>query len=139
MDALTTCSREKDSISTTILSLEKSALEKWNNGDPSGYLNIYDKKITYFDPFTEFRIDGLEKMTELYEQIRGQIHVDNYDMLNVRIQSAKDMAVLTYNLVSYSGTQTDKWNCTEVYKLNDEGNWKIVHSHWSFTRPAIRQ
>jgi hypothetical protein len=29
----------KTNISETILALEKAALEKWNHGDPSGYVN----------------------------------------------------------------------------------------------------
>ena len=31
------------------------------------------------------------------------------------------------------------WNCTEVYRLIG-GDWRIVHSHWSFAQhPAIMQ
>jgi hypothetical protein len=31
------------------------------------------------------------------------------------------------------------WNSTEVYRLSD-GEWRIVHSHWSFAQhPAIMQ
>ncbi|HPT22851.1 MAG TPA: nuclear transport factor 2 family protein, partial [Bacteroidales bacterium] len=110
---------------------------RWNNGDPSGFLEISAKDVSYFDPMTEQRLDGLDKLTELYEKIRGEIHVDKYDMINPKVQSADNMAVLTFNLISYTGEIEYKWNCTEVYRLDDDG-WKIIQTHWSFTKPDIK-
>src|SRR5206468_1817455 len=54
------------------------------------------------------------------------------------------LAVLTFNLVDY-GAQVDggpkntaRWNSTEVYqRLN--GSWKIVHSHWSYVKPVLKE
>ncbi len=132
-----THSHNNDSISGTIIGMEKSALERWNNGDPSGFLEISAKDVSYFDPMTEQRLDGLDKLTELYEKIRGEIHVDKYDMINPKVQSADNMAVLTFNLISYTGEIEYKWNCTEVYRLDDDG-WKIIQTHWSFTKPDIK-
>ncbi|WP_243347712.1 hypothetical protein [Parabacteroides sp. FAFU027] len=62
----------------------------------------------------------------MYESIRSKIHVDKYEMLNPLVQSVKDMAVLTYNLNSFVGTSVHKWNCTEVYRLEGDANWKII-------------
>jgi hypothetical protein len=31
-----------------------------------------------------------------------------------------------------------RWNSTEVYRRID-GKWRIVHSHWSFTKPEVKQ
>jgi hypothetical protein len=45
------------------------------------------------------------------------------------------MAVLTYNLESYSGETVWKENCTEVYRLEENDEWKIIHSHWLLTKP----
>ena len=53
------------------------------------------------------------------------------------------MAILTFNLVSHGaqvngGKKADvRWNSTEVYR-KIEGNWKIVQSHWSYTRPELK-
>jgi hypothetical protein len=47
------------------------------------------------------------------------------------------MAVLTYNLHTSSGETLWKENCTEVYRLEENNEWKIIHSHWSLTRPSI--
>lgn len=117
-------------VAIELIALEKAALEKWNQGDPSGYLAIYSKCITYFDPYHDQRIDGFDRMEEYYESIRGKVQVDSYEMLNPVVESSGEMAVFTYNLVSHSGQEVSRWNCTEVYRA-EEGQWKIVHNHWS--------
>ena len=119
----------------TIIALEKAALEEWNKGNPSEYLAIYAEDITYFDPFQEKRIDGLDKMTAFYESLRGKGSVERYEMIDPQVQATADMAVLSYHLYSYAGDTVYKWNCTEVYRLQQDGNWKIVHNHWSFIKP----
>ena len=121
-------------ISATIIALEKSALEKWNQGDPKGYLDISANDVTYFDPFTERRLDGLDNLKKYYEPIKGQIHVSKYEMLNPKVTTTNDMAVLTFNLNSYEADKMCKWNCTEVYRLETSGQWKIVQTHWSFIK-----
>lgn len=123
-------------LATKIIAMEKTALEQWNKGNPSGYLSITAKDVVYFDPFTEQRLDGLDKLTTLYESLRGTFHVDKYEMSNPCVQSVSDMAVLTFNLSSYVGTTVQKWNSTEVYRRESDGTWKIIQSHWSFTKPG---
>jgi len=44
-------------FSKTIIALEKAALEKWNQGDPNGYLDLSAEEVVYFDPFTELRLE----------------------------------------------------------------------------------
>jgi ketosteroid isomerase-like protein len=58
------------------------------------------------------------------------------------VDRAGEAAILTYNLVSYGrradgGAVVARWNSTAVYRLID-GRWKILHSHWSFTRPELK-
>lgn len=130
-------SQNSSSISKTIIGIEISALEKWNNGNPSGFLEICAKDVVYFDPFTELRMDGIENLTTLYENIRGQIKVEKYDMISPVVQAVDKMAVLTYNLISYFEGGHENWNCTEVYRL-DDNQWKIIQTHWSFTKPNIQ-
>jgi ketosteroid isomerase-like protein len=58
------------------------------------------------------------------------------------VYRAGDLAILTYNLISH-GRRTDgrayvaRWNSTAVYAQVD-GHWKIVHSHWSYTKPELK-
>jgi ketosteroid isomerase-like protein len=119
-------------ISETIIALEKAALEMWNHGDPSGYLDLSADDVTYFDPSLEQRLDGLDNLKKYYEPIKGQVNVTRYEMLNPKVAATKNMAVLTFNLNSYKGDKVFKWNCTEVYRLEPDGLWKIVQTHWSF-------
>ncbi len=123
-----------ENITQTIIAIERAALEEWNRGNPSGYLDIFTDDITYFDPYQDKRIDGLENMRAFYESLRGKIWVDRYEMIDPVVQTSGNMAILTYNLYSYSGDAVYKWNCTEVYRLEGSG-WKIAHNHWSLIKP----
>ena len=124
-------------LSAKIIALEKAALEKWNNGDPSGYLDLSTNDVVYFDPFLDHKLEGIEALSKHYEPLKGQIHVDKYEMIDPVVQLVAEMAVLTFNLISYEGKSASRWNCTEVYRLEQNGNWKIIQTHWSFVKPGI--
>lgn len=124
-----------EEISATIITLEKAALEKWNKGDPSGYLDLSADDVTYFDPAIAQRMDGLENLRNYYEPATGKISVDRYEMVNPHVTAVNNMAVLTFN---YVGDDVHKWNCTEVYRLEPDGQWKIVHTHWSMIQPDVK-
>lgn len=128
---------DKLTITEKIIALETAALEAWHNGNPSPYLNLYSKGFTYFDSAHEWRLDGWDKIKELYESMRGMVKMDRFEILNPVVQQTNEMAVLTYNLHSYSGEKLWKENCTEVYRLEGNNDWKIIHSHWSITKPSI--
>lgn len=126
-------------ITAEIIALESSALERWGNGDPSGFLEICAPDIVYFDPYQELRIDGLEALTQYYKTIWGKIFFDRFELLNPHVQVEGKLAVLAFNYVSYTGDQTSRWNCTEVYRQDQDG-WRIIQTHWSYTRhPGIVQ
>lgn len=128
---------DKLTITETIIALETKALEAWHNGNPSPYLDLYSKDFTYFDSAHEWRIDGWDKIKELYESMRGKVKMDKFEIINPIVQTTETMAVLTYNLHSYSGETLWKENCTEVYRFEENFEWKIIHSHWSLTKPSI--
>ncbi len=127
----------------TIIALERQALDRWGRGDPQGFLETYASDVTYFDPFQARRLDGREVIRTLYAPLAGKIRVSHYEMLAPVVQQRGDMAVLSYNLVSHTtGASGEplavRWNSTTVYRRTG-GEWKIVHSHWSFTTPATNQ
>jgi ketosteroid isomerase-like protein len=124
---------EAATIASQVLALERAALDRWGKGDPGGYLDIYAGEVTYFDPFTEHRVDGLAALSARYEPIRGKIKIDRDEIVDPRVQVAGDQAILTFRFVSHGSEGVARWNCTEVYQRFGE-EWKIVHSHWSFTR-----
>lgn len=123
---------EKD-IASTIIVMERAALERWGKGDPSGYLEISAPDVVYFDPFLERRMDGLEALTRYYEGLRGKVWIDRFELLNPKVQLCCDAAVLTFNLVSHMGESQMHWNCTEVFQ-HREGRWLIIQTHWSITQ-----
>lgn len=119
-----------NNLAETIIALETTALEAWLKGDPTPYLELYAKDFTYFDQVHEKRIDGWDKIKELYDSLRGQINDISYKIINPIVQATDNMAVLTYNLETYGETSC-KEQCTEVYRREANGAWKIIHSHWS--------
>src|SRR5512133_1852461 len=86
-----------------ILNMERRALDRWGKGDPDGFLEICDPDVVYFDPFTERRLDGIEALRTLYDNFRGKIQIDSYDILNPKAEVCGDVAVLTFNFVSRGG------------------------------------
>jgi ketosteroid isomerase-like protein len=126
---------ENNIITKAIIALEKEALDRWGKGDPSGFLEISAEDVCYFDPFIEKRIDGKNQLSELYEEIRGKIKIDRYELINPQVKLLANAAILTFNYVSYTGKQESRWNCTEVYRYKDDG-WQIIQTHWSFTKPG---
>jgi ketosteroid isomerase-like protein len=122
-----------------IIMLERGALDRWGKGDPGGFLDLYSTDVTYFDPLTATRIDGHQEMVNYYRPWVGKIKITRYEMLNPQVVVEGGMALLTYNLVNYiqdvEGVETvaSCWNSTTVYQQRG-GEWKTIHSHWSFTR-----
>lgn len=126
----------KNDVAETIIKMEKAALRRWGRGDPSGFLEISAPDVVYFDPFQEHRIDGLEALTRYYESLRGTIRVERDEMLNPKVQSVGGAAVLTFDYVSYGGSEDQyRWHCTEVYRRDGE-HWRIIQTHWSLPKSA---
>jgi ketosteroid isomerase-like protein len=128
----------------TIIGLERAALDRWGKGDPDGYLSIMAPDVTYFDPTTDARVDGKERLKTMLDAIRGKISIERAEFVNPAVVGQDDVAILTFNLISHGGQfaggpkNDARWNCTEVYRRID-GTWKIVHSHWSYTKPELKQ
>jgi len=138
-----TAALQPKSVADSVIAAEKSALDRWGRGDPQGYIETYSPDITYFDPFTEKRVDGIAGMKAMLAAITGKVHIDRYEMLNPRVQQSGDIAVLTFNLASHvrnpdGSPMIVRWNSTEVYRRMS-GKWRIIHNHWSFTKPDLKQ
>ena len=124
-------------ITSTLIAMERAALECWGNGDPSAFLELCAPEVVYFDPYLEMRIDGVEALTQYYKTFWGQVRFDRFELLNPCVQVEGGLAVLTFNYASYAGEKQSRWNCTEVYRQTGDG-WNIIQTHWSYTRhPGI--
>src|SRR6476646_5087654 len=98
----TACARPTAPVQPdTIIALERGALDRWGRGDPQGYLDLYARDVTYFDPMREKRIDGFDAMKQALEPIKGLVKLDRYEMIDPQVYRAGYAAILTYNLVSY--------------------------------------
>jgi hypothetical protein len=65
-----------------VIALERSALDRWGRGDVGGFLSLYADEITYFDPMTDRRVDGLPAMRAWYEPFAGKFTIDRYEMVD---------------------------------------------------------
>jgi hypothetical protein len=84
--------------------MERSALDRWGKGDPWGFTEISADQVTYFDPATRRRLDGLEDLREFYAALEGKICIQRYEMIHPKVQIHGDTAVLTFNLIDYLPT-----------------------------------
>jgi ketosteroid isomerase-like protein len=131
-------------VEETVLGMEQAALDRWGNGDVSGYIEITADDYTYFDPSLNKRLDGLSAFKEYLEPIRGKVHIDRAEFINPRVQTDGKTAVLTFNLMNYKigddGEETpgSHWHSTEIYR-NIDGNWKLISSHWSYTFSMLKK
>ncbi len=132
----------EEDVAEKIIAMERAALDRWGKGDPWGFTEISAAEVTYYDPYTDRRLDGLEALRHFYASIEGKISIERYEMINPRVQIHGDNAVLTFNLIDYipaseESTREVHWNSTEVY-IRIDGEWKIVHTHWSYIKPRLR-
>jgi ketosteroid isomerase-like protein len=130
---------QADQDAQAILAVEREAFAHWAKGDPSGFLNASDPDVDYFDPFLDARLQGLPALRSLYHQYyegAEKLVVDRWEMIKPRVIVSGDMGVLTFNFTSEIKGKTERWNTTEVYRRVN-GRWKIVHTHWSLTRPEL--
>lgn len=133
-------------ITETVLALERAALDRFNKGDVEGCLELYADDVTYFDPITETRLDGLSAVAQYFRAFfAGKIDIPRYEIRNPHATTDGSLAVLTYNLVNYvrgpDGAETvgTPWNSTQVYRRTGS-DWRVVHVHWSFTKhPAAAE
>ncbi|MCR4471796.1 MULTISPECIES: nuclear transport factor 2 family protein [unclassified Burkholderia] len=128
-------SPEERALAHHLIGLEKSALDKWFKGDTSGYKSLWsERSFTYFDAVVTERVDDYNVINEFLKSIDGKLFADSYELRSPRIQAAKDMAVLTYQLYSKTNLIDMEYNVVEVFQKEDD-EWRVIHSTWSFIRP----
>jgi ketosteroid isomerase-like protein len=125
-----------------LLSLENAAMERWRNGDPMGFVEISAQDICYVDPGLTKPIVGLEAYKAHMQQVVGKVHYQRSEFIDPKVVVLGDAALLTYNYrsstIALDGSLSlqTPWNTTEVY-YKREGEWRIVHTHWSFIRHRV--
>jgi len=122
---------EKDRI----LALERAALDKWKEGDVTGFLELAADDISYFDPSLTSRLEGKEAMTKHLMAAHKTFTIPRYEIINPQVRIEGNMAVLHFNLQNYDDKDSpaSRWNSSEIYVLRD-GRWQLWHSHWSVVK-----
>ncbi len=127
---------EEKALAAHIIGLEKAALDKWFQGDTSGYRALWSKtNFSYFDGAAPHRIDSYEEICRFLDAIEGKLFADHYDFCAPRVQFGGTMALLTYQLYAKTTLLDMQYNCIELYRKEEDGVWRVVHSTWSFIRP----
>jgi hypothetical protein len=63
-------------IPAEIIALERSALDRWYNGDPGRYQELMVPSLSYFDPWIPARLDGQQAVQDYMQPIVGQVFAD---------------------------------------------------------------
>ena len=127
---------EELAIVEHIINLEKIALDKFFIGDMSGYRNLWsERSFTYFDAVTAKRVESLGELKDFLDNLEGKLHSDDYELLSPRVQLGQDMAVLTYQLFARTNVNDIQYNVVEVFQKENDNEWRVIHSTWSFIRP----
>ena len=132
MTDYTNTSSDTGKIEAKIVALEKRALELWNNGNPDGFLELSADDVIYFDPVFETKFEGKKALEEYYDGFRGKNKIDSYEMIEPVVLLAAGSAVLAYDYEARREGNVYRMHCTEVYRPDPAGRWKIIHTHWSF-------
>lgn len=115
-----------------IIELERAALDRWQTGDVTGFIEIADAEVSYFDPTTTTRVDGKDAFAAHLMPSNGMIEIFRYEILNPKTLCLGDIGLLSYNINNYAetGAITSRWNASETYRRID-GEWMLYHSHFS--------
>lgn len=131
---------EERRLADHLIGLERAALAKWFKGDTSGYEKLWSKRsFSYFDAVVTERVDDHESISAFLKSIDGKLFADSYDFRHPRVQAGEDMAVLTFQLFAKTSLIDMEYNCIEVYQKEQDGEWRVIHSTWSFIRPMDKQ
>ena len=123
---------EERRLAEELIALERSALDKWFNGDTSGYAALWSRRsFTYFDGVVAERVENHETIEAFLKMLDGKLFADSYEFRNPRVQTGNDMAVLTYQLFAKTTLLDMAYNCVEVFQKEDDGFWRVIHSTWS--------
>ncbi len=122
-----------------LMRLESGAMDRWRNGDPWGFVELYAPQVTYFDTGTPQRINGKVALSAEYKLREGKIFYEVMDFIDPWVLVCGEMAVMFYRFLSTrlnpDGSVASRvpWNCSEIY-VRIEQDWKIIHNHWSYIR-----
>ena len=98
-----------------------------------GFGKGFAEDATYFDDVAATtRLDGKQEIINYFSTLAGLVPEHDFELVDPKVQVYGDIAILTLH---YHGSINDTaigqpWKATSIYRFQ-EGDWKVVHAHWS--------
>lgn len=126
-------------VPATIIAMERTALERSDQGDVHPFLELSAPDVVYQDPTLTKPIVGLPALTAYYAKFPADTSGARGVMSNTEVQVFGSIAVLSFHyVVSRNNAVVREWNCTEVYRKTGS-DWRIVNTHWSLSGPLLQK
>ena len=127
---------------TLILSLEQEQVEAFNKGDIEKILSYFDPDIVGFSSTKHDRFVGLEDLRKTFEYYLQKTSKLEYSISDPSVQVFGDTAVLSFYWLAvmvFGKTRREvQGRGSHMYrKIN--GEWKIVHEHFSRAHHAYEK
>ena len=131
-----------EGIDSLILSLEQEQVEAFNRGDIDKILSYFDPDIVGFSSTRHDRFVGLEDLRKTFEYYLQKTSRLEYSIQDPSVQVFEDTAILSFcwlAVMVFGKTRREvQGRGSHVYrKIN--GDWKIVHEHFSRAHHAYEK
>jgi uncharacterized protein (TIGR02246 family) len=134
-------SNSQQAIAAQIIAREKAGFEAWQRKDKAFFNDLFTDDSSYFgfmSPYLQIdpKQNFLPKMDKYFEMFK----MDDFEMLNPRVQVYGDVAILTYNhsvAGNFAGQQMNYTGKMTVVYVKQGNTWRVAHGHESIN-PANR-
>lgn len=115
-----------------LLTLLNPAIERWRQGDPMGYAELFSNDATYFGPGTNGQVIGREAVINHFKPFTGLIQLPKMTSSNLLLQVIGNHRILSCNWSEFDAEDNplNTWNSSEFWSFIDD-RWQIIHAHWS--------
>lgn len=131
-----------EGIENQILSLEQEQVEAFNKGDIDKILSYFDPDIVGFSSTKHSRFGGLEDLRKTFEYYLQKTSKLEYSISDHSVQIFDDMAILSFYWLAvmvFGKTRREvQGRGSHIYRKKN-GEWKIVHEHFSRAHHAYEK
>jgi len=131
-----------EEIERHILALEQEQVEAYNRIDIDSIVSHYDAEIVGFSSTRHDRFHGLAELSRTFDYYLHKTSKLEYSISDPTLQVFGDTAILSFywlTVMVFGKTRREvQGRGTHVYRLID-GQWKIVHEHFSRAHHAYEK
>jgi ketosteroid isomerase-like protein len=121
-------------VERAILEIEKKQAAAFNQGDLKTVLDLFDKNIVCFSSTQHERVTGRVGLRRTFEYYLKEADKVQYRISEPLVQIYGDTAITSFywTVTLSSGSNRRKFEGRGSHVLvNQNGDWKIVHEHFS--------